>query len=389
MILDNKCKTEWRSVCGKADVLVPLSSPDVVTSDDESWEEAYRRLDAAFIRAERMGVSISYKNDFPPLQDRYTPGRVCGAEFNTSMVIQTNDTHPLDRVFARIKDEYGVDIVFTEDMPFEKPSHAVYNGGSEDTDPHWSFRSTVPKEEKPPTFDEHWFGVIKDRVARDTQRMIDRGLLVQPSTGEALDRLAEIPVPVPDERVSGWGENLAVRGLEHGQDAKWACDLYEALEEIPGVTVEKMDVDFEKEKMHLVLDHPDKRLVVSDKHPRVSWKIDASMVEHAPEWAQKAFDPLSGDLCAGWCPSDDNAGGFNGRVAWDWSAKKPEAAKPEAAYPEMCAALEAIPGVEEARVIESGRGVLRVSVSPPKEAASLDIAHTIAEHRWNWHLTQK
>ena len=128
--IDKKCKTRWRAICGTAFVKGDVSAMN------GGWKKRWTRIIGL---AESMGVCM------------------CGDlnRFGDSpMHIQTRDTTPLDKVFARIKDEYGVEIDFTEtsrdfnEMP-GPPLRVI-----DDSEPPWSFRSTVPEEEKPSVYEQ-------------------------------------------------------------------------------------------------------------------------------------------------------------------------------------------------------------------------------------------
>ena len=91
---------------------------------------------------------------------------------------------------------------------------------------------------------------------------------------------------------------LRVTVNSDGTYVGWTAALHTAISEIPGITVVKMDVDFDKEKMYLVLDHPEK-----NKVPR-GMKVDEikdfaavgkAVRKAAPEWAWVAWKTLDGD----------------------------------------------------------------------------------------------
>ena len=164
--IDKKCKTRWRAICGTAFVKGDVSAMN------GGWKKRWTRIIGL---AESMGVCM------------------CGDlnRFGDSpMHIQTRDTTQLDKEFARIKDEYGVEIDFTETARDFDEMPGLPLRVDDPAEPPWSFRSTVPEEKKPsiyeqlrsyeddaPVFSDVTISGIKDSVTRAMQNAVNAGFL--------------------------------------------------------------------------------------------------------------------------------------------------------------------------------------------------------------------
>jgi len=415
MILEKKCKTKWKSVCGDAWITVPVSLDN---NHATAESERDRRLNAALIRAEGFGavMSLHKKRDAWDNWDTYC--NPPAYKIKRRMSIQHKTTVDLDKVFAQLKNEFGVEIDFMEEdcresLPatFEDEAHAAIDH-SPDID-HWSFRSTVPKEEKKSTrpavtFNEEYLDRIKKTVQKNLYEAILAGLVSsEPLLGDRC-RCHIDPVLTPREkfdlhkddvlrefherfpgydnvevvwddedgkavlgpfpleyptRLEGfllrkdketgiewmWSTGLAYNEIlskqEKGKVAQkgtcetptssfigkgdfknltmlsrraevWPFELYEAIEQIPGVTVEKMDVDFDEEKMHLVLDHPEKDSYDNDRYLSVDMcfsHVGETIRRNAPKWAWSAWNSgadLNGAVVLRQTPLS---------TTWDWA----------------------------------------------------------------------
>ena len=165
--IDKKCKTRWRAICGTAFVKGDVSAMNC------GWKKRWTRIIGL---AESMGVCMC--GDL---------NRFFG---DSPMHIQTRDTTPLDKVFARIKDEYGVEIDFTETARDFDEMPGLPLRVDDPAEPPWSFRSTVPEEKKPsiyeqlrsyeddaPVFSDVTISGIKDSVTRAMQNAVNAGFL--------------------------------------------------------------------------------------------------------------------------------------------------------------------------------------------------------------------
>jgi len=116
--IDKKCKTRWRAICGTATIRVevtPHYDTDVAVTVPLG-KQALGRIRRGVASTSGMGVEISIARKLPPIRCG-EPRDSLVSEFiayDVQLHIQTRDTTPLDKVFARIKDEYGVEIDFTE-----------------------------------------------------------------------------------------------------------------------------------------------------------------------------------------------------------------------------------------------------------------------------------
>ncbi len=378
MILDKKCKTKWRAVSGEVLFHFDHEFHRAPISDVGAYIPVGNMVTDA---ARKHGVNIDHAVAYWGGGPDKLYARLTGAHLSIR-----NDTD-LDKVFARIKDEYGVEIEFVEnpsdgfaethDRELRECAAMVLQPPQDG--PPWSFRSTVPKEEKPST-------EFCDLV---------EAVHVEPATGEQLDRLAGIPVghPETDDELRNRiiedgryrqvmtrydiegvcvarGERLdqlaSLVGLyRHGTNpgvdpTAWPGKLRKALESIDGVTVVKMDVDFEAEKMHLVLDHPERRRRPNDRHPPVTVEIETVIGALAPSWADRCYGGAYHGQ-TGWVRG--NLGPI-----WDWASDEDAAPEPQpCTKTAMREELEQIEGVKAAYV-EDGEEPLAVHVSIATEA---------------------
>ena len=194
MILETKCKTRWRAICGTATIRVevtPHYDMDIAVTVPLG-KQALSRIRRGVASTGGMGVEISIAGKLPPIRCG-EPRDSLVSEFianDVQLHIQTRDTTPLDTVFARIKDEYGVEIDFTETARDFDEMPGLPLRVDDPAEPPWSFRSTVPEEKKPsiyeqlrsyeddaPVFSDVTISGIKDSVTRAMQNAVNAGFL--------------------------------------------------------------------------------------------------------------------------------------------------------------------------------------------------------------------